>query len=105
LPPTKSAVRQTPQKLRGFTFASIGEIMSNVRPPAEYLCRNARHGRARLLVHSVASLGPMIFGYPILSPGLSAGPAAIAVQMCGRISTGTGNQLESQIKVYETNRS
>jgi hypothetical protein len=47
----------------------------------------------------------MIFGYPILSPGLSAGPAAIAVQMCGRISTGTGNQLESQIKVYETNRS
>jgi hypothetical protein len=41
--------------------------------------------------HSVAAAlinGRMIFGYPILSLVLSAGPAAIAARPCGRISTG-----------------
>jgi hypothetical protein len=34
----------------------------------------------------------MIFGYPILSLGLYAEPAASPVQTCGRISIGIGNR-------------
>ena len=81
----------------GFTFASMGKIMSNVRPPAEnHLCRDARkrHSRVACLLRRLP-VQPLDRNRAYGKRGADVRPDF----------NWTGDQLESQMKVCEKTRS